>query len=48
MQNRNRVFIEIMWKVMYPKGVWTLIVPREIVVPLLKQIVCWPAVNWLI
>ena len=45
MQNRNGVFIGITWKVMYPKGVWTLIVPREIAVPLPKRIVYWPAVN---
>jgi hypothetical protein len=30
----------IMWKVMYPKGVWTLIVLREVTVPLPKRIVC--------
>jgi len=29
----------IIWKVIYPKGVWTLIVPREIAVPFLKRIV---------
>jgi len=29
----------IMWKVIYPNGVWTLIVLREIIVPLLKRIV---------
>ena len=38
----------IMWKVMYPKGVLTLIMPREIAVPLLKRIIYWPTVNWLI
>jgi len=45
MQSRNGVFIGIMWKVIYPKGVWTLIMLREIIVPLLKQIVYWPAIN---
>jgi len=39
MQNRNRVFVGIIWKVMYPKGVWTLIMLKEIIVPFLKQIV---------
>jgi hypothetical protein len=45
MQSRNRVFIGIIWKVMYFKGVWTLIILKEIVVPLLKRIVYWPAIN---
>jgi len=31
--------VGIMWKVMYPKGVLTLIVLKEIIVPLLKRIV---------
>jgi len=35
----------IIWKVIYPKGVWTLIVPKEIAVPLLKRIIYWPAVK---
>ena len=48
MQNRNRVFMGIMWKVMYSRGVWTLIVLREIAVLLLKQLIDWPAVEWLI
>jgi len=39
MQNRNGVFAGIIWKVIYPRGVLTLIVLREIAVPLLKQIV---------
>ena len=42
------VFIETIWKVMYFKGVLTLIVLREVIIPLLKRIVYWPAVNWLI
>jgi hypothetical protein len=39
MQSRNGVFIGIIWKVMYFKGVWTLIMPKEIAVPLLKRII---------
>jgi len=39
MQNKNGVFMGTTWKVMHPKGVWTLIMLREIIVPLLKRIV---------
>jgi hypothetical protein len=36
MQSRNGIFIGIIWKVIYFKGVWTLIILKEIAVPLLK------------
>ena len=39
MQNKNKVFVETMWKMMYPKGVWILIMPKEVTVPLPKQII---------